>query len=96
MSKEKSSSTTSCLFGTLLAVLFIGLKLGNVITWAWVWVLAPIWGPIALVIAAFAIYLTISCIAQKRANNKMVDKFVKDSIRDAETIERLRKISNLN
>lgn len=30
-------------FGTLLGLLFIGLKLGKVIDWAWIWVLAPIW-----------------------------------------------------
>ena len=35
-------------FCTLLGVLFIALKLCNVITWPWVWVLAPIWIPIVL------------------------------------------------
>lgn len=37
-------------FGGLLALLFIGLKLGGVITWSWWWVLAPLWIPIALVL----------------------------------------------
>lgn len=32
----------------LLALLFIGLKLGGIIHWSWWWVLAPIWGPMAL------------------------------------------------
>lgn len=36
-------------FGAL-ALLFIGLKLGGVITWSWVWVLSPLWGPFALVL----------------------------------------------
>lgn len=27
----------------LLAILFIALKLTNVIAWSWVWVLSPIW-----------------------------------------------------
>lgn len=27
----------------LLLILFIGLKLGKVITWSWVWVLCPFW-----------------------------------------------------
>ena len=27
----------------LLTILFIGLKLGGVITWSWIWVLAPLW-----------------------------------------------------
>lgn len=30
-------------FLTLLAILFIGLKLGGVIAWSWLWVLSPLW-----------------------------------------------------
>lgn len=30
-------------FSSLLAVLFIGLKLMGVINWSWWWVLSPIW-----------------------------------------------------
>jgi len=31
------------MFTSLLQVLFIGLKLANVITWSWFWVLSPMW-----------------------------------------------------
>jgi hypothetical protein len=34
----------------LLAILFIGLKLGGIISWSWLWVLAPIWVPLGLVL----------------------------------------------
>ena len=34
---------------TLLTVAFVVLKLCNVITWSWWWVLAPIWIPVAVV-----------------------------------------------
>ena len=34
---------------TLLTVAFIVLKLCNVITWSWWWVLAPLWIPVAIV-----------------------------------------------
>jgi hypothetical protein len=46
----------SDLLSTLLLVLFIGLKLGDVITWSWVWVFSPIWIPmlISLIIVALA------------------------------------------
>lgn len=39
-------------FCTLLGIAFIVLKLCNVITWSWWWVLAPLWIPagIALLI----------------------------------------------
>lgn len=36
-------------FPTLLTIAFIVLKLCNVITWSWWWVLSPIWIPIAIV-----------------------------------------------
>jgi len=39
----------------LLLVLFIGLKLGKVITWSWWWVMAPMWVPAALSLAAMVI-----------------------------------------
>lgn len=35
-------------FNSMLAVLFIGLKLGSVIDWSWWWVLSPLWGPLAI------------------------------------------------
>lgn len=50
----------------LLFLLFLGLKLGGVITWSWWWVTAPIWIPwclgltIALIIGI--IYLCILLI----------------------------------
>lgn len=37
-------------FGGLLQVAFIILKLCNVITWKWIWVLAPLWGGFAAVV----------------------------------------------
>ena len=39
----------------LLLVAFIVLKLCNVITWSWIWVLAPLWGPMVLGIIAICI-----------------------------------------
>ena len=34
---------------TLFTVLFVGLKLGHVINWSWIWVLSPIWGPFVII-----------------------------------------------
>ena len=47
-------------FFGLLTLLFIGLKLGGVITWSWLWVLAPLWIPVALVIIICIIILLMS------------------------------------
>jgi len=41
-------------FNGLLALLFIALKLCNVIDWSWLWVLSPLWIPVVLLIAIFA------------------------------------------
>lgn len=41
-------------FLPLLAILFIGLKLGGVIAWSWWWVLAPLWIPGAIVLSILA------------------------------------------
>ena len=35
----------------LLGIMFVGLKLANVINWSWWWVTAPWWGPFALSLA---------------------------------------------
>ena len=47
------------LLSTLLLVAFVVLKLCNVITWSWWWVLAPLWIPI--VIALIAVGVMIWC-----------------------------------
>lgn len=51
---KTETGSGSGLFFSLLAVLFIGLKLTGYIDWSWWWVLAPLWLPavIALVILA--------------------------------------------
>lgn len=46
-------------FAEALALLFIGLKLGKVITWSWLWVLSPIWLPVVLIIV-IALVIVIS------------------------------------
>lgn len=48
--KSGGRSGMGCLgfFAVLLGVAFIVLKLVGVIDWSWWWVLAPIWGYVAL------------------------------------------------
>lgn len=50
-------------FAGLLTILFIGLKLGGVIDWAWVWVLSPMWIGLAVVVVIFAVFFAIAAIA---------------------------------
>lgn len=51
-------------FWTLLQILFIALKLTGVISWSWVWVLAPTW--IGLIVSL--IILVIAFIIIKKVN----------------------------
>lgn len=66
MSDSSSSSGGVGFFG-LLGVLFIGLKLGGVIAWPWVWVLAPLWGPLAVTaVVVIGLVGTILYVSDKR------------------------------
>lgn len=42
-------------FCDLLGIVFIVLKLTKTITWPWVWVLSPIWIPMAVYLTVVAI-----------------------------------------
>ena len=43
-------------FWGLLALVFIVLKLVGVITWSWLWVLAPIWIPAVILILLIVVF----------------------------------------
>lgn len=55
MSSASESSSGGIGFTGLLTVLFVGLKLTNVIAWSWLWVLSPLWIPLLLLMAIFII-----------------------------------------
>ena len=62
---EKSKTTSGGIgFGGALALLFIGLKLGGVIEWSWLWVLSPLWIPLVLgllfLLFVFLLYLVFN------------------------------------
>jgi hypothetical protein len=48
----------------MLAILFIGLKLANIIHWSWWLVLAPLWAPAAFIlgIATLAFLAWLLCL----------------------------------
>ena len=48
-------------FLSLLALLFIGLKLTGHIDWSWVWVLSPLW-----VKASFALLMVAAAVSLKK------------------------------
>lgn len=61
MSKDKNTTVTGGIgFCGLLTIVFIVLKLLNIITWPWLWVLSPLWIPIAGGITIILIVLLIA------------------------------------
>lgn len=76
MSKTSATASISGIgFTGLLTIVFIVLKLTNVINWSWLWVLSPVWIEIALVIAIVLIglgvtYLIIKPIKNRKDNGK--------------------------
>jgi hypothetical protein len=52
-------------FVGLLTIVFIVLKLTEVIAWSWWWVLSPLWLPITVIIA-FMVMISIIIIIFRR------------------------------
>jgi hypothetical protein len=59
MSNCNSSSSGSSIFPALLAVAFIVLKLTGVINWSWLWVLAPLWIPLVILVVCGVFMLIV-------------------------------------
>lgn len=68
MSKNKETTIKLGSFTTLLTIIFIALKLTNVISWSWFWVLSPMIfsfvGGIVFVLA-FAIIAFIALLSNR-------------------------------
>ena len=59
MDNKKLSVNISSSSWGLLAIVFITLKLLGCINWPWIWVLAPIWMPIAIGLIVLCIILIV-------------------------------------
>jgi hypothetical protein len=53
-------------FESALALLLIGLKLASVIDWPWLWVLFPIWAPLAVMLLVLLAVLTFELARLKK------------------------------
>lgn len=58
MSKPSNASSGIGFFGALFLV-FLVLKLTNVIAWNWWWVFAPLWMPVAAFLAILAVIVAV-------------------------------------
>ena len=76
MNKEKISLNLHSHFTETLQLIFIVLKLTNLINWSWWWVLSPTWISVAIIVAVILIVLIVigcgklgSKIGEKRNGN---------------------------
>lgn len=60
-----NSSSKGLGFCSILAIVFIVLKLTHYINWPWFWVLSPIWIPITLIILVLVIIGIVAVISSK-------------------------------
>lgn len=60
--KRSSSGGGGVTLGGCLTLIFITLKLLGLIDWSWVWVLSPIWIPIAFIVVIVLIAYIIDTI----------------------------------
>ena len=58
MEKEKHS-LIGLSFTQILTLIFIVLKLTNCITWGWLWVLSPLWIPVAFILGLFVVAFVV-------------------------------------
>ena len=64
MSSSSSRSSGGISFTSALTILFIGLKLTNVISWSWWWVLSPLWISALFVLTIILIVGIVAVIAE--------------------------------
>ncbi len=62
---NKNATDSGIGFLGLLAIAFIVLRLTNVISWSWWWVLAPLWGPAAITIIVLIIVFILAMCEKK-------------------------------
>lgn len=90
---NNSSKAGGIGFLGLLALIFITLKLTGVIAWSWLWVLAPLWIPTALVIVILVVALIVLLVKEVARRSEADTRNTRDLDREAAElgIERGRK-----
>ena len=63
--RNQGGAIISFNFISILTIAFIVLKLCKVITWEWVWVLAPMWISFCLVAIIFVVVLIVAAFRKE-------------------------------
>jgi membrane protein implicated in regulation of membrane protease activity len=65
-------------FPMALLLLFIGLKLANVIDWSWWWVMAPLWMPLSVAaLALVAVLLARALETPQQKAARLLEEYAK-------------------
>ena len=64
MEKNQKTTSSGIGFAGLLTIAFIVLKLCNVISWSWWWVLSPLWISFILLIVVVVVLIIIFAIKE--------------------------------
>lgn len=64
MERNNNNTSKGIGFAGLLTIAFIVLKLCKVITWSWVWVLAPLWISFGLSLVAIIVCVLVALIVK--------------------------------
>jgi uncharacterized membrane protein len=59
---DNSNAAGGAGLGTILFIVFLVLKLTNLITWSWWWVTSPLWIPVAMIIVIALLYIVFKGI----------------------------------
>lgn len=73
--KNEQATSSGLGFGAVLFIVFLILKLTNVIDWSWWWVTAPLWIPIGLAVMILIVIALV--IFVKKINARSDEKVTK-------------------
>ena len=65
MSSQSSPASGGLSSAFVLGVVFIVLKLAGVVSWSWVWVLAPFWIPVTLLVLLVVLPVAVARMVAK-------------------------------
>lgn len=77
MAQNSTSSSSGIGFTGALTILFIALKLTNVINWSWLWVLSPVWISVSFASVLLSVIGILHLIQLRK--QRQLDELLKNS-----------------
>ena len=74
---DKADMIRSFLTGLLIG--FVALKLAGIITWSWLWVLAPLWMTAIVIIAFILVLFIVNAVVKHQMLSETEAKIINDN-----------------